>query len=617
MRFRTLLFAIVLLALGQTAQAGLNRHDLAEAGFHLTPGTLLPTDATMHTPTGDTTLGSLLADRPALLVFTDYRCESLCGVVLDRLADVLPAVPLNLGRDYNVIAVALDGMQTQTDAVAFRDTHTRGSTLHDRGHFLTNDAPALTRLESSVGLVAPFDAEHKQFAHPAGLVLVDADGKAQRILSPFALDPFRPQACTDGNRGRADIAGQPRAAAVLRMEPAIRPLHVAHPARADDGRRRDDLSYFRDGRPFAVARAAAPPPRPSLPNLSERLPMIPFDAILGDAPNARQVGRIDLRNDRLRVGLTDFGARMLSIEAPNRQGAFDHVLLGFDRADMVLKAGSFGAVLGRYANRIAGGRFTLDGTAYQLSQNDGDNTLHGGKAAFSKRFWTVADRTATTAVFTLESLDGDEGFPGTLHAQATYTLKDNALHLRLTATTDAPTPINLSAHPYFNLGGASALDICDHRLQVHAARFLPTDATQIPTGVLQDVGGTPFDFREPIILGTRIRESDPQLMVARGYDHCFVLDGAPGTMRPAARVIHEASGRVLEMETDMAGLQVYTGNSLNGSLIGHGGTYRMTAGLALEAQAYPDAPNQPSFPSTILRPGETFDSTIVYRFSAS
>ena len=339
-----------------------------------------------------------------------------------------------------------------------------------------------------------------------------------------------------------------------------------------------------------------------------------FDAVLGTAPDGQDVGLLRLKNDRLVVGLTNYGARMLSIEAPDRDGHFDHVLLGFGRADMVLKAGSFGAVLGRYANRIAKGRFTLDGETFQVSVNDGENTLHGGKGAFAKRFWTLVARDAQFAAFEFVSPDGDQGFPGEMTATATYRLVDNALQLTLEATTTRPCPINLSAHPYFNLAGAAALDIADHTLQVPAATYLPTDEQQIPTGERRAVAGTAFDFREPAAIGARIRGEDPQLLFARGYDHCFVVDGASGTLRPAARLVHPASGRVLEMESDLAGLQVYTGNSLNGSLIGHGGTYRMTSGLALEAQAFPDAPNQPTFPSTILRPGERFRATILYRF---
>ncbi len=341
-----------------------------------------------------------------------------------------------------------------------------------------------------------------------------------------------------------------------------------------------------------------------------------FDAILGHAADETPVGLLKLGNDTLRVGLTNYGARMLSIEAPDRHGRLDHVLLGFDHADMILRAGSFGAVLGRYANRIAKGRFTLDGETYQLSVNDGDNTLHGGKQAFSKRFWSVTAHTATQAIFTFESPDGDQGFPGAVSATATYTLETDALRLELAATTTKPTPINLSAHPYFNLAGAAALDVADHELQVAASHFLPTDKKQIPLGEVRPVEGTVFDFRRPVKLATRVRDHDAQLLVARGFDHCLVLDD-PGTMRRAARLTHAASGRVLDLETDTAGLQVYTGNSLDGSLVGHGGTYRQTAGLALEAQAYPDAPNHENFPSTILRPGERFSATIVYRFSVA
>ncbi len=340
-----------------------------------------------------------------------------------------------------------------------------------------------------------------------------------------------------------------------------------------------------------------------------------FDEVLGVSAEGQQVGVVRLRNDGLKVGLTNYGARMLSIEAPDRDGRFDHVLLGFDEADMILKAGSFGAVLGRYANRIAHGRFTIDGKTYQLSVNDGENTLHGGKQSFSKKFWAVSARDDSSVAFTLFSPDGDQGFPGDMEVTATYTLDGSALHLTLEATTTAACPVNLSAHPYFNLAGADALDVCDHHLKLAASAYLPTDAAQIPTGERRPVDGTSFDFRHAGSIGPRIRGVDPQLLVARGYDHCFVLDGAPGSMRRAARLVHPPSGRVLELETDRDGLQVYTGNSLNGSLIGHGGTYRQTSGLALEAQAFPDAPNQASFPSTILGPGERFRATIVHRFS--
>lgn len=343
--------------------------------------------------------------------------------------------------------------------------------------------------------------------------------------------------------------------------------------------------------------------------------MTTYDAVLGSSPDGEEVGLVRLANGTLKVTLTNYGARMLEIQAPDRDGDMDHVLLGFDRADQILKAGSFGAVLGRYANRIARGRFSIDGQSYQLSVNDPPNTLHGGKLAFSKSFWTLAERSTTSATWTLESPDGDQGFPGTLRAKATYTLEGAALRLVLEASVDRPCPVNLSAHPYFNLAGRAALDCHDHEVQVFAAAYLPTDATQIPTGELAPVEGTPFDFRRPVRIGDRIRDDAAQLMVARGYDHCFVLDGPANAMRRAARVTHPRSGRVLEVETDLPGLQVYTGNSLDGSLIGHGGTYRQTAGLALEAQHFPDAPNQPSFPPTVLRPGSTLRATILYRFA--
>lgn len=339
-----------------------------------------------------------------------------------------------------------------------------------------------------------------------------------------------------------------------------------------------------------------------------------FDRVLGVGPGGGEVGCIDLVSKDLRVSLTNYGARLLSIEAPDRDGRRDHVLLGFDRLDMILKAGSFGAVLGRYANRIAKGRFALDGATFTLPRNNGENTLHGGPASFSKTLWRCIDRSAGEAVFALRSPDGDSGFPGALDVTAAYTLEDTTLRLQLTARTSAPTPVNLSAHPYFNLAGADALDVCDHELAVFASHYLPTDATQIPTGDLAPVAGTPFDFRSPVTIGTRIRAADPQLLVARGFDHCFVLDEPGAGLRRAARLVHRRSGRTLLLQTDRPALQVYTGNSLDGSLVGHGGTYRQTAGLALEAQAFPDAPNQPNFPSTILAPGETFAAAIVHRF---
>ena len=341
-----------------------------------------------------------------------------------------------------------------------------------------------------------------------------------------------------------------------------------------------------------------------------------FDEHLGEGPGGAAVGRLRLSNDEIAVTLTNYGARALAIEAPARNGRRDHVLLGFDRLDTILKAGSFNATLGRFANRISGGRFTLDGRTYKLSVNDGANTLHGGSRAMAKQVWQLAHRDARSATFTRTSPDGDQGFPGEMHATSSFALDGDTLHLSLEATVSEPCPVNLSFHPYFNLAGADALDVNDHTLTVPASRYLPTDAQQIPTGELAPVEGTPFDFRRPVRIGERVRGADPQLLVARGFDHCLVLDGEAGAMRPAARLHHAGTGRTMEMTTDRAGLQVYTGNSLDGSLVGFGGTYRMTAGLALEAQAFPDAPNQPGFPSTVLRPGERFRARIAFRFTA-
>jgi aldose 1-epimerase len=338
------------------------------------------------------------------------------------------------------------------------------------------------------------------------------------------------------------------------------------------------------------------------------LPAAPF----GSLPDGQKTGLYTLHNDHLRVGITDYGGRMVSIEAPDRIGHHDHVLLGFDTVAGYLSAGSFGTLLGRYANRIAGASITLDGQTYALSRNEGNNTLHGGAVAFSKLVWNVATAEATTLVLTHVSPDGDQGFPGELTVQATYHLDGDTLSLTFEARTTRPTVVNLSAHPYFNLGGPTCDDVLGHELTVAADAFLPTDAAQLPTGALQSVAGTPFDFRQPTRLGAHIRQPDRQIFLGLGYDHCFVLRGDG----PAVRVHDPASGRVLEIDTDHPGVQVYTGNKLSGAFAGHGGViYRQSAGLALEPQAFPDAPHHPDFPSTVLRPGETYRRHIRYRFT--
>jgi len=344
------------------------------------------------------------------------------------------------------------------------------------------------------------------------------------------------------------------------------------------------------------------------------LPSQPF----GRTPDGQAATLFTLQNDHLRIRITDFGGRMVSIEAPDRHGRRDHVLLGFDTAtEFAQNSGSFGTLLGRYANRIAGASITVDGQTYPLSKNNGDATLHGGAIGFSKAFWTVASADAEpvpTLVLTHVSPDGDQGFPGEVTVQAAYSLDADTLSLAFEARTTRPTIINLSAHPYFNLAGPMGGDVLGHEVTIAAEAFLPTDDAQIPTGEIRPVAGTPFDFRQLALLGARIRQPDPQLYHGLGYDHCFVL----GAAEPAIRVRDPASGRMLEIHTDQPSIQVYTANKLSGTFAGHGGVvYRQSAGLALEPQDFPDAPHHSNFPSTTLRPEEIYRRFIRYRFTAA
>lgn len=290
--------------------------------------------------------------------------------------------------------------------------------------------------------------------------------------------------------------------------------------------------------------------------------------------------------------MTDYGGRIVSVEAPDRTGRLDHVLLGFDSvADYVCANGAFGAVLGRNANRIAGGRFTLNGRTYELSKNEGDSTLHGGKVGFDKVFWSCYKCDATKLVLKIVSADGDQGFPGELTVQATYYLQGHALCLELEAETTKATPVSLSAHPYFNLAGLSTGDILDHEITIAADAFLPTDGKQIPTGEIRSVEATVFDFRKPTTAGARIRHADPQLRYGKGYDHYFIL-GKPGdgTPRFAARARHPQSGRVLEIYTTHLGTQFYTGNNLNGSVTGRGARIVSPTVLPLSPKVSPMHP---------------------------
>ena len=321
---------------------------------------------------------------------------------------------------------------------------------------------------------------------------------------------------------------------------------------------------------------------------AERPPGILSSEPFGLMPDGRAATLYTLENAQLRVRITDFGRRMVRIETPDRLGRQNDVLLGFDDVQTYMTAGgAFGALLGRNANRIAGGSITIDGQKHQLSQNNGKATLHGGTVGFDKVFWTVAAAEAgpiPRLVLRHVSADGDQGFPGEVSVEATYQLKGDSLWLVFQAQTSKPTVISLSAHPYFNLSGAAVGDVLGHEVTIASDAFLPTDDQQIPTGEIRAVDGTCFDFRQPALLGSRIRRVDEQLIYGLGYDQCFVLGThAPGAPKLVARVHDPDSGRALEIFTDQPSIQLYTGNKLTGAFAGHGGIiYRQSAGFALE-----------------------------------
>jgi aldose 1-epimerase len=329
----------------------------------------------------------------------------------------------------------------------------------------------------------------------------------------------------------------------------------------------------------------------------------------------------------MEVRAMSYGATIVSLRVPDRNGQSDDVVLGFDAIDGYLAVEPyFGAVVGRYGNRIAKGRFTLDGQTYQLATNNGANHLHGGVKGFDKVVWAAEpfNRDGQSGVvFTHTSPDGDEGYPGTLNARVTYTLTPaNELIVDYLATTDKATPINLTQHSYFNLAGAGTGDILNHQLTLDADRFTPVDATLIPTGDLAPVEGTPFDFRRATKIGARINADHPQLKYGTGYDHNWVLtrpdEGArQPALHHAAKLEEPESGRTLDVSTTEPGVQFYTGNFLDGTLTGKSGrVYKQRYGLCLETQHFPDSPNHSGFPSTILRPGERYQSRTMFAFSA-
>ena len=318
------------------------------------------------------------------------------------------------------------------------------------------------------------------------------------------------------------------------------------------------------------------------------------------------------------VRITEYGGIVVSIRVPDRDGRLGHVALGYDRLeDYVSDNPFFGTITGRYANRIAGGRFELDGETWQLAQNDGDNALHGGVRGFDKVVWDgVALESGDGVAFTYVSPDGDEGYPGELTTTVTYAwTDDNALHIDYEARTDKPTVVNLTNHSYFNLADGGAGTVLDHHLTINAARYTPADSASIPTGEIVSVVGTPFDFREPQTLGARIADDQPQLLSSGGYDVNFVLD-APGEGLALVAVVYDpTTGRAMDVLTDQPGVQLYTGNHFDGRHVGIDGVrHQRHSALCLETQHFPDSPNQPAFPSTVLRPGETYATTTVYRF---
>ncbi|HKG48690.1 MAG TPA: aldose epimerase family protein [Pyrinomonadaceae bacterium] len=342
----------------------------------------------------------------------------------------------------------------------------------------------------------------------------------------------------------------------------------------------------------------------------------------GKTADGQNVDLYTIRNSRgFEAKITNYGGILVSLKVPDRNGKFDDVVLGFNDFNSYLKNDPyFGAIIGRYGNRIAKGRFTLNGVEYKLAVNNGENHLHGGIKGFDKVVWNGVARSTkggAEIVLTYLSKDGEEGYPGNLNVTVVYRLINNELRIDYSATTDKDTVTNLTHHSYFNLAGEGNGDILNHLVTINANQFVPIDAGSIPTGELRPVAGTPFDFLKATAIGARIEQDEEQLKLGRGYDHTFVIDGRPGMLRQAATAYEQTSGRVMQVWTTEPGMQLYTGNFLDGTLTGKSGkTYPRRSGFCFETQHYPDSPNQPSFPTTTLKQGQTYKSTTIYRFSS-
>jgi aldose 1-epimerase len=344
--------------------------------------------------------------------------------------------------------------------------------------------------------------------------------------------------------------------------------------------------------------------------------------VFGKTADGQSVELYTLTNaNGLEARIITYGGIVVSLKTPDRKGKMDDIVLGFDSLDEYLKGHPFfGALTGRYANRIAKGRFTLNGVEYKLATNNGENHLHGGVKGFDKAVWKARQVPAKDGValeLTHLSKDGDEGYPGNLSAIVVYTLTDkNELKIDYSATSDKDTVINLTNHSYFNLAGQGSGDILNHQVTINANSFTPVDSTLIPTGELRSVKGTPFDFTQPAAIGARVDQDEEQLKFGQGYDHNFVINGQTGVLRQAAKVSDPATGRVVEVWTTEPGVQLYIGNFLREMKGKAGKVYNRRHGFCLETQHFPDSPNKPSFPSTVLKKGGRYQTTTVFKFSA-